>query len=118
MRWFLIILALLSVTAFFTNPAEEDLRGVLSQFVAMKVDEKLNEVAPPPANLPGPLGDLRERAKQALTPAITYSIGIRRDNFYLFSVFHLDVPPVPMEKEPPQCVIGAFKFVFIPLAKC
>lgn len=118
MRWFLIILVLLGVTAFFTNPTEEDLRGVLSKFVAMKVDEKLDEMAPPPEALPGPLGELRDKAKEALTPAITNSIGIRRSNYFVFSVFHLDVPNVPMEKEPPQCVIGAFKFVFVPMAKC
>ena len=118
MRWFLIIIMLLGVTSFFTNPNEDDLRSVLSEIVEMKVDEKLNEMAPPPPNLPGPLGDLRDRAKEALTPAITNSIGIRRDNFYLFSVFHLDVPNVPMEKEPPQCLIGALKFVFIPMAEC
>jgi hypothetical protein len=117
MRWVLIILALLGVTAFFTNPTENDLRGVLSQFVAMKVDEKLDQIAPPPG-LPGPLGELRDKAKEAITPAITSSIGIRRTSYGVFSVFHLDIPNVPMEKEPPKCVIGAFKAVFIPLSSC
>lgn len=118
MRWFLIVLVLLGVAAAATNPNENDLRGVLSQFVAMKVDEKLGQLPEPPPNLPGPLGQFRDRAKESLAPAITNSIGIRRDNFFLFSVFHLDIPNVPMEKEPPQCLIGAFKVVFVPLMSC
>lgn len=118
MRWFLIILVVLGVGAFFTNPTEDDLRAVLSQFVTAKVDEKMNEVVPPPEALPGPLGELRDRAKETITTNVMDSIGIRRSNYFLFSVFHLDVPNVPMEKEPPQCVIGAFKAVFIPLSSC
>jgi hypothetical protein len=118
MRWVLIILVLLGVVAVFTNPTEDDLRGVLGQFVAIKVDEKLNEMAPPPEALPGPLSGLRDRAKDVIAPAVTNSIGIRRNNYFLFSVFHLDIPNVPMEKEPPQCVIGAFKVVFVPMATC
>jgi hypothetical protein len=118
MRWFLIILVVLGVAAFFTNPTEDDLRAVLGRFVAMKVDEKVDEVVPPATALPAPLGALRDKAKDAIAPAVTNSIGIRRSNFVLFSVFHLDIPNVPMEKEPPQCVIGAFKAVFIPLSSC
>lgn len=118
MRWFLFILVLLGVTAFLTNPVEEDLRGVLAQFVSAKVDAKVDEVAPPVVGMPGPLGEIRERAKETLKSGAMAAIGVRRDNYGLFSVFHLDVPPVPMEKEPPKCVIGAFKFVFIPLASC
>jgi hypothetical protein len=118
MRWLLIMLVLLGVAAAATNPGEDDLRAVLSQFVSVKVEEKLDQMPPPPGALPGPLGELRDRAKQALTPAIMDSIGVRRGNYLLFSVFHLDVPNVPMEKAPPQCVIGAFKTVFIPLQSC
>lgn len=118
MRWFLIILVALGVGALFTNPTEDDLRGVLSQFVAAKVDEKVDGALPPAEALPGPLGEFRDRAKETITTNVMGSIGIRRDNYLLFSIFHLDIPNVPMEKEPPQCVIGAFKAVFIPLAKC
>jgi hypothetical protein len=118
MRWLLIILVLIGIAAAVTNPAEDDLRGVLSQFVSAKVDEKVDQMAPPVEGLPGPLGELKDRAKDALKPAIMDNIGIRRNNYVLFSVFHLDVPNVPMEKAPPQCVIGAFKVVFIPLQSC
>lgn len=118
MRWFLFILFVLGVTAFLTNPDEEDLRGVLAQFVGAKVDAKVDQLAPPVVGMPGPLGEFRERARETLKSGAMASIGIRRDNFGLFSIFHLDVPPVPMEKEPPQCVIGVFKVIFIPLAKC
>ena len=118
MRWFLIILAVLGVGAALTNPNEDDLKSVLSKFVSAKVDEKVDQALPPAEGLPGPLGELRERAKERIAGTAMESIGIRRNNYIFFSVFHLDIPNVPMEKEPPQCVIGAFKAVFIPLAAC
>jgi hypothetical protein len=114
MRWFMIAIVLVLIAAFFTNPTESDLRGVLSTIVAAKVEERVPQGPP----LPGPLGELRDKAVAAATPAIMDQIGIRRDNYFLFSVFHLDVPKVPMEKEPPACVVGAFKMLFIPMSRC
>lgn len=118
MRWFLIILVGLGVVAFFTNPTEPDLRAVLAKFVNAKVDEKVDQLAPPVTALPGPLGALRERAKEAIKPMAMDSIGIQWNNYVVFSVFHLTFPDVPMEKAPPTCIIGAFKAVFIPLQSC
>jgi hypothetical protein len=118
MRWLLIILVVLGVAAALTNPTEDDLRGVLTQFVSAKVDEKVEQTVPQIPNLPGPLADIRERAKDTIKANVLSSIGIRRSNYFLFSVFHLDIPNVPTDKPPPQCVIGAFKAMFVPLDKC
>lgn len=133
MRFFLFLIFALSVAGYFTNPTEADLRGVLEPMVASKVESEMKNLpdspkmpsAPQLPGLPGvptpalpQTGTLKEDLKRQIVARIMTEIKIERQNYYVFSMFRLQVPEVPGQPKPPGCVFGAFKMGFIPLTSC
>jgi hypothetical protein len=116
MRFFLFLLIVAAVGAYFTNPTEADLRAQMGSILESYAS-KVEGAAPPQSSPENPAGAIIDAVKQAVLPAVTNSIGIERTDYRLFSTYKLKAAEGTDQAQMPGCLIGAYK-MFIPLKSC
>lgn len=120
MRVLLFLVIVAAVALYFTNPNTDEVRAAINDYAASKIDAGIAG-----GNLP----NLPPQVGAAIGDKVNEQTFIQRQNYYLFSVYHVtmggqDVPGATPEtttheggQQLPGCLIGIAKQA-IPYDKC